>query len=103
MHDDTKFTSSFSSIILSSHAQRAFEAGPGHDKFPEEERDNSIFVSALKQHFNREGSIKESIEVILRTDCGLAGVSLKTKSDCLCLHTTAAGSSSARWPCSDKY
>lgn len=48
----------------SSYTERAYEAGQGHEALPEDERENSIFVSAIKKHFN-SGRIKESIEVVL--------------------------------------
>ncbi len=48
----------------SSSSGRAFEAGKSSTALPEIERENSIFVSALKEHFQK-GTLDESIDVLL--------------------------------------
>ncbi len=48
----------------SSPSGRAFEAGKPSTALPEGERENSIFVSALKEHFQKR-TLDERIDVLL--------------------------------------
>ena len=48
----------------SSPSERAFEPGAPTASLPKDERENSIFVSALKEHFQK-GSLNERIDVLL--------------------------------------
>ena len=51
------------SPLSSSPMERAYEAGAGLE-LKEEDRDNSIFVSALKKHL-QQGSLKERLDTLL--------------------------------------
>ena len=50
--------------------ERAYEAGAGQE-LKEEDRDNSIFVSAFKRHL-QAGSLKERLDTLL-TDAAAGG------------------------------
>ena len=64
-----KHVSTFA-VLHSSPMERAFEAGAGTE-LKEEDRDNSIFVSAFKRHL-QYGSLKERLDTLL-TDAAAGG------------------------------